>query len=151
MNIGSGKAYPCGTLSNFAPHPFIIDGVKCNSMEGFVQSLKFKDPNMQNYVCTLVGRAAKYKGKGKKWYQKQILYWNGVEYPRASKEYQDLLDRAYAELGKNSGFRKALESTRYSILTHTIGKRKINETVLTEREFCSRLENLREEYRNENR
>lgn len=43
LDIGSGKDYPSNALSNFAPHPFIIDGVECNSMEGFLQSLKFKD------------------------------------------------------------------------------------------------------------
>jgi len=36
MDIGSGNVYPLNSLSNFAPHPFEIDGVKCNSMEGFL-------------------------------------------------------------------------------------------------------------------
>ncbi len=40
MDIGSGKDWPSSALSNFSPHPFIIDGVECNSMEGFLQSLK---------------------------------------------------------------------------------------------------------------
>lgn len=35
MNIISGAGYPAAALSNFSPHPFEIDGVKCNSMEGF--------------------------------------------------------------------------------------------------------------------
>jgi predicted NAD-dependent protein-ADP-ribosyltransferase YbiA (DUF1768 family) len=69
MDIGSGKAFPCNALSNFAPHPFILDGVECASMEGFLQSLKFKNPDMQRHVCTLVGKAAKFKGKGKKWWR----------------------------------------------------------------------------------
>lgn len=34
MDIKSGSGYPASVLSNFAPHPFEIDGVKCNSMEG---------------------------------------------------------------------------------------------------------------------
>ena len=63
MNIGSVNDYPANSLSNFAPHPFVIDGVECNSMEGFLQSLKFKSVDMQNHVCTLVGREAKFKGK----------------------------------------------------------------------------------------
>lgn len=46
LDIGSGKDYPSNALSNFAPHPFVIDGVECNSMEGFLQSLKFKEPEM---------------------------------------------------------------------------------------------------------
>jgi hypothetical protein len=61
MDIGSGNAYPSNALSNFAPHPFEIDGVKCNSMEGFLQSLKFESKEMQEYVCTLVGYSAKKK------------------------------------------------------------------------------------------
>lgn len=41
MDIGSGTGYPSAALSNFAPHSFVIDGVECASMEGFLQSLKF--------------------------------------------------------------------------------------------------------------
>ena len=98
MDIGSGNGYPVGTLSNFAPHPFEIDGVQCNSMEGFLQSLKFESVEMQKYVCTLVGKAAKFKGKKKKWFQKQELYWLGDTYKRDSDEYQNLLNRAYNQL-----------------------------------------------------
>ena len=47
MDIGSGNGFPAASLSNFAPHPFVIDGVQCNSMEGFLQSLKFSDVEMQ--------------------------------------------------------------------------------------------------------
>ncbi len=144
MDIGSGNGYPAGTLSNFAPHPFELDGVLCNSMEGFLQSLKFESEEMQRYVCTLVGKAAKFKGKKKKWFQKQELYWQGNVYKRDSDEYQDLLNRAYNELYKNEGFRKALESTKGCTLTHSIGKNKQNETVLTTSEFCGRLTHLRD-------
>lgn len=55
MDISSGTGYPASSLSNFAPHEFEIDGVKCASMEGFLQSLKFQNPEMQKYVCSLVG------------------------------------------------------------------------------------------------
>lgn len=34
MDIGSKNGYPASALSNFAPHLFELDGVKCNSMEG---------------------------------------------------------------------------------------------------------------------
>lgn len=76
MDIGSGSGYPESSLSNFAPHPFEIDGVKCNSMEGFLQSLKFENPDMQVFVCQLVGKAAKFKGKKKKWWKRQEGYSN---------------------------------------------------------------------------
>jgi len=144
MDIGSGSGYPASALSNFAPHPFEIDGVQCNSMEGFLQSLKFESVEMQRYVCTLVGKAAKFKGKKKKWYQKQELYWNGETYKRDSTAYQNLLNRAYNKLFENEGFRRALQATNGANLEHSIGKNKSSETVLTRQEFCSRLTYLRD-------
>ena len=144
MEIGSGNGWPSSALSNFAAHPFEIDGIKCNSMEGFLQSLKFSNPEMQKEVCLLVGKTAKFKGKTKKWWKTQTLFWQGKEIPRESEEYQILLDRAYEALAQNQGFRQALIMTGKANLTHSIGKIKKSETVLTRQEFCSRLMNLRE-------
>lgn len=144
MDIGSGKAYPANSLSNFAPHPFVFDGVQCNSFEGLLQSFKFKNVDMQKEVCLLVGLKAKFRGKSKKWYTDQKLYWNGVEYDRSSKEYQELLDRAFDALAENASFQKALLASGKATLTHEIGKSKENETVLTKREFISRLNKIRD-------
>lgn len=144
MDIGSGNGYPSAALSNFAPHPFKIDGIQCNSMEGFLQSLKFKDEEMQKAVCLLVGKAAKFRGKNKNWQKTQTLYWKGQEIKRDSQEYQDLLDRAYEALSQNTGFQKALLATKDAVLTHSIGRTNPNETVLTRTEFCSRLMKIRE-------
>lgn len=147
MDIGSGTGYPSSALSNFAPHPFTIDGVRCNSMEGFLQSLKFSSIDMQVYVCSLVGEAAKFKGKKKKWWRTQTLYWQGKAYKRDSEEYQQLLDRAFEALAVNIGFQNALLRTGDATLTHSIGKNDITKTVLTSQEFCSRLTRIREELR----
>ena len=149
MDIGSGKEYPANSLSNFSPHPFVFDEVECNSMEGLLQSFKFKEPDIQKEVCKLVGKAAKFRGKPKKWFLTQKLYWNGKEYDRKSDEYQKLLDRAFKALSKNDGFRKALLASGSSVLTHEIGKSKESETVLTKREFISRLNKLREKFKEE--
>ena len=146
MNIGSGNAYPSNALSNFTPHPFTIDGIECNSMEGFLQAMKFKNPDMQAEVCKLIGLKAKFKGKPKKWWIDQKLYWQGVEYDRHSQEYQDLLDRAFNELSKNTGFKKALIASGNSVLTHSMGKTDESKTILTTREFCSRLVKIRNKY-----
>lgn len=144
MDIGSKAGYPASALSNFAPHRFIFDDIECASMEGFLQSLKFKSSEMQKEVCKLVGRAAKFKGKNKNWRVTQTLYWKGKEYKRDSDEYQQLLDNAYNALFEQSeSFRNALKATGNSSITHSIGKNKINETVLTQSEFCSRLIKLR--------
>ena len=143
MDIGSGKTFPCNALSNFAPHPFVLDGVECASMEGFLQSLKFKNPDMQRHVCTLVGKAAKFKGKDKKWWREQKLFWLGQEFDRHGEEYQRLLNRAFNALFQNAGFRNALEASKPAVLTHSIGKTDPSRTVLTQSEFCGRLMKLR--------
>lgn len=143
MDIGSSKGWPSSSLSNFAPHPFVIDNIECASMEGFLQSLKFKSPEMQIEVCKLIGKAAKFKGKKKKWWKDQTLYWQGKSIKRDSEEYQELLKRAYDALFENEGFRRALEATKGATLTHSIGNNDIHRTVLTEREFISQLNRLR--------
>lgn len=144
MDIGSGSGFPSAALSNFAPHPFVFDGVECNSMEGLLQSFKFSNPEMQREVCKLVGKQAKFKGKKKKWFKTQTLFWQGEEFKRDSEEYQELLDRAFDALSTNEGFKRALLATGHSTLTHSIGKTKQSETVLTRTEFCSRLTAIRE-------
>ena len=149
MNIGSNSRYPANALSNFAGHRFTIDEIQCNSMEGFLQSLKFKNPEMQKYVCTLIGLKAKYKGKGKKWWKTQTLYWQGQEINRHTQEYQDLIDKAYECMFKqSSSFHRALKASGKAIFTHGIGKRDASRTILTEREFCSRLQKLKERIEN---
>lgn len=145
MDIGTGEGFPSAALSNFAPHPFVFDGVECNSMEGLLQSFKFSNPEMQKEVCKLIGKQAKFKGKKKKWFRTQTLYWQGQEFKRESEEYQQLLDRAFAALATNTSFQKALLATGNATLTHSIGKSKPSETVLTKSEFCSRLTRIREQ------
>lgn len=143
MDIGAGNSYPANSLSNFSPHPFVIDGVECASMEGFLQSLKFKNPDMQKEVCTLVGRKAKFKGKPKKWFKSQTLWWKGKEIDRHSEEYQNLLTAAFGELAKNKKFQNALIASKDATLTHSIGKNDAKKTILTTSEFIQRLNGIR--------
>lgn len=145
MDIGSGNGYPSSSLSNFAGHRFVIDGTTCNSMEGFLQSLKFESPEMQEYVCSLIGKMAKFKGKPKKWFTRQELYWRGKVIDRHSNEYQNLLDRAFkAMYDQSESFRKALKASEGANLSHSMGKSDPKKTILTNTEFLSRLRSLRE-------
>lgn len=146
MDIGSKKGYPSSALSNFAPHRFVIDGVECSSMEGFLQSLKFDKEHIQKEVCKLVGLKAKNRGKkrNKAWQRVQKLWWLGKEYDRHGREYQKLLDKAFLALLQNSKFKKALEATGNSQLTHAIGHHNESETVLTRSEFTYRLMKMRQ-------
>lgn len=148
MDIRSGKAYPASSLSNFARHQFELDDVVCASMEGFLQGLKFKSVDMQEHVCTLSGIAAKRKGAKKNWQRTQTLHWKGVPIKRDSIKYQELLDRAYIALFTQSDdAKKALLSTNNATLTHSIGRNNPKETVLTEREFVSRLHSNRNHWK----
>lgn len=145
MDIKSKLPYPAGDLSNFAPYEFEFDGVLCSSMEGLLQSLKEPDSTIQTELCKLIGMEAKNSGLDRNWQDSQTLWWQGRAYDRHSKEYQDLLDRAYAALFKNELFRKALAATGQEVLTHSIGNADPTQTILTEEEFCSRLIQLRKQ------
>jgi len=149
VDIGSRNSYPGGALSNFTPHPFIFNGIPVSSMEGFLQGLKFKSAEMQKHVFTLVGLAAKKKGSNKKWFRTQTLYYQGQPLNRHSQEYQNLLDEAYeAMFTQNEKAKKALLATHKAVLKHSIGKSDPHKTVLTEREFCSRLTKIRDKIKN---
>ena len=147
MDVGSKHGYPASALSNFSPHPFVIDGIQCSSMEGWLQSLKHSNPEMQKHICTLVGYAAKKSSKHKNWQRNQTLYWQGVEYDRQGDEYQKLLDRAYEAMAANDSFRRALLASGDAVLTHSMGRTNSKETILTQSEFCGRLMRLRERIR----
>ena len=143
IDIYSKGEYPSCALSNFAEYEFYVDGVKCASMEGFLQSLKFRSVKKQNKVCRLSGVNAKNSSKHTfaqlRWRVTQNLYWQGRKYKRDSDEYQLLLDKAYKELSKNSDFLSALKATGDSKLAHSIGTKNSRKTVLTEYEFIERL------------
>ncbi len=150
MDIKSGCGYPASALSNFSPHPFVFDGVEVASMEGLLQAFKFDKEHIQIEVCKLVGKAAKFRGKKRDWKVDQKLYWKGITYERKSSEYQELLDRAYYEMTiQSDSFRRALLATQKATITHSIGRSKESDTVLTEREFCSRLMLIRKNLQDE--
>lgn len=143
MEVRSSASYPAGALSNFAGHRFEIDGIQCNSMEGFLQSLKFKSPDMQAHVCTLVGKAAKMAGKGKNWQKTQTLYWKGNPINRHSEGYEILVENAFnAMLLQSESFRSALRAAGDATFTHSMGSKNKSETVLTRTEFCGNLHRL---------
>jgi predicted NAD-dependent protein-ADP-ribosyltransferase YbiA (DUF1768 family) len=147
MDIGSGSGWPSSALSNFSPHGFWFRGIWVESMEGLLQALKFENPEMQKFVCTLVGRKAKFKGKKKKWFRTQTLFWQEQPIDRHGPEYQALLDEAFeAMFTQNLSARRALLATANAVLTHSMGKIKPSETVLTRSEFCSRLMRIRAKF-----
>ena len=144
--ISSGEKYPEAELSNFYPYPFTIDGIKCGGMEGFLQSLKFFSKKKQIHVCALSGKKAKRVGEKKRlWKLLGRVHWQGRFIKRDSKEFDHLISLAYNEMYKqNEDFRRALEASRGKTLVHSIGSHNKRKTILTEEEFISRLEWLRD-------
>jgi hypothetical protein len=104
---------------------------------------------MQKVVFQLVGKAAKFKGKPKKWWRDQTLYFQGQPINRHSKDYQDLLDEAFeAMFTQNAKAKKALLDSGNATLTHSMGKSDPKQTVLTTSEFCGRLTKIRDKLKN---
>lgn len=149
MYISADAGIPASILSNFAAHELTLDGVKIRSMEGFLQSLKFKRVRLQVYVCGLIGRIAKMRGRHQYWQWNQTLYWMGKPILRNSPAYRRLINRAYNALAKNEEFRSVLLSTGDEELTHRVGKSNPTQTVLTEKEFASQLMRLRKKLQKE--
>ncbi len=67
LDIRAKAPFPAGTLSNFAPNAFTLDGIHCACMEGFLQGLKLADPAEQERICALPGPHAQSLGRKHDW------------------------------------------------------------------------------------
>ena len=123
LDIISHAEEPLNRLSNFYENSFVIDGVKCASIE----AKSYFRHSWSNLRWKLTGN----------------LYWRGERIKRNSDAYQALLDRAYDALSQNKTFSDALAATGQARLIHSIGKQNPAKTVLTEFEFIERLTRLR--------
>lgn len=143
IDISSKSKFPAGDLSNFTPYAFTFRGIDFVSMEALLQGLKFEGVEEQNKVFRLVGVEAKRKGRNRKWFLDQTLYWQGKPMKRESEEYRSLVEDAFNALSANKDFRRALLATVDKTLYHTMGESDPTRTVLTENEFCGILTNIR--------
>lgn len=151
LDIHSKGKWPSYALSNFYHNSFMLDGVSCRSMEGFVQGLKCSDINEQLRICKMRGKRAKQFGqkvKGNPLYDIETngVFWNVKQINRHSAEFQKLMRRAYkAMFNQCPKFREALKATGTKKLFHTIGNTDSHQTILTEKELCDILTELRSE------
>lgn len=125
---------------------FEFGGKMISSVGAFLTAIKVKSPEIQNLILKMSQENLKIASKNvNPKYQIRDLYWNGKVIKRDSKEYEELLDRVYAQRYKSDfRFRKALNDSKGYILAHSKGKTDISETVLTQEEFLRRLNNLRD-------
>lgn len=146
LDIRSNGLYPSNVLSNLCSNGFRFEGMVCGSMEGFLQSLKQKDRDKQRQICSMKGGNAR-KRSVTSWQTDQIVWWKGQAYDRQSDEYQELLRRAYqAMFSQSERFRAALMQTRGITLIHSSGEENPYKTILTGREFCQILTEIRDNY-----
>ena len=146
IDIHSKGEYPANVLSNFYPRDnFVFRGVKIASAEGFLQSLKFKNPNKQIKICSLDAKTAKKKGSKKfLWKITGNVYWKGKKWKRLEDSYMFLIYNFYTQMyNQDETFAKALYSTENKKLIHSIGKHDKRKTILTEEEFIKTLEQVR--------
>ena len=143
IDISSTSKFPAGYLSNFTPYEFTFRGKRFLSMESLLQGLKFETVETQNGVFERVGVKAKLRGKKRKWYLDQTLYWQGTPMKRVSEEYKNIVREAFYALAENIDFQQTLLATGDKRLYHTMGKSDPTRTILTEEEFCGILTEVR--------
>ncbi|WJZ28103.1 hypothetical protein NCTGTJJY_CDS0224 [Serratia phage 92A1] len=120
-----------------------MDGLSFGSIEGFLQGLKIQNIKLQNRVFTLVGIEAHRAGQQFS-VKNQTLYWQGIPINRHSVAYKELVVSGYYHMAlQNKAFREALVHTGTKVLTHPLGSDDPFKTILTEKEFCDILTEMR--------
>ncbi len=147
IDIWSKSAYPADVLSNLHNNSFCFDAIDCCSMEGFLQSLKYKDIAEQQRICAMTGKEAKNMTTSD-WQTDQIVWWKGKKIDRQSNDFIILVRKAYKSMyEQNEVFRNALLTSNGKTLYHCRGEQDPTKTILTEKEFCGILTELREQYK----
>ena len=151
INVGyNKKGKYAKVLSNLFPYEFEFKGKKLGSIEAFFQGIKFENVEMQDLVLLYHGLDSNYVKacSGYDWKQTGIVYWQGKEIDRFSKDYDDLVDELYISAIQNPLYRNALKTCPKEII-HTMGDKEKNESVFTRYEFEKQL-NCLKEFLNEN-
>lgn len=146
IDIGYKSKGIAKALSYLAPYPFTFDAIPCSSMESFIQSLKVYDIYVQKDICAKSGLFCNsIKEMFGDWRQNQIVFWKGKAIKRDSEEYIYLIETAYNYLlAQSPTFKFALQRSKGYNLIHSIGLQDKTQTLLTEEEFISILNNLRD-------
>ncbi len=141
----SYKDSKTGALSNLFPHKFVIDNIRCASMESFLQSLREENPDVQERICSDYAGLHAYKLRTclNDWRKEGYIFWQGTKIKRESDGYTILITRAYDALfEQNIVFRRVLSHFSGCYLIHSIGNDDIKETLLTEKEYRFQLNRL---------
>jgi len=145
LNIGSkSDDWRARRLSNFSADPFVLDGEKFASVEGFIQGTKFPEghPTRQRAFQS-IGKEAKRFGKEA---ERKLVWWKERAILYGSNEHHQLIERAIrAKFEQNKDAMRALLATEGMVLTHDLGTPDPPNTSLPARVFCDILMRIREE------
>ena len=107
-------------MSNFSPHPFILDGVRCQTVEAFIQGIKFPpgDPRREQIFAMNGLHAWKMRVHA----QSDYVWWGEETLTYRSPEHSALIRRAIeAKFAQNPNALEALKSTEGLTIIHEPG------------------------------
>jgi predicted NAD-dependent protein-ADP-ribosyltransferase YbiA (DUF1768 family) len=145
LNVASTSGEEIGRLmSNFAPTPFVLDGVRYACIEAFYVCLKFSgDPGKQRDVRRMDGRSARRAGRES---AATTAVYGGHEVALGSGEHHALIKRAIrAKLDQNPEVARAFVATHPRPIVHNTGHAERKTTALPAEAFARMLTELREE------
>ena len=143
VNVSSKSSdWRARDLSNFARIPFIFDGEPFESVEGFIQGIKFPEGlvnRLLGTVCT--GIQAKKLGQSA---DGKYVWWQGRQIVFGSEEHHRLIARAImAKFDQSSRAMNALLATEGEEITHDFGLSEDTDTSLPAELFCKVLTEIR--------
>lgn len=147
LNVYSRSDEEIGRLmSNFAPTPFVLDGVEYASVEGFYVSLLFLEDEKRDKVRKLYGVVVKNMGKKSKLTE---TCYNGETFALGSDKHVELIKRAIrAKLEAHPAIATAFVATSPRSIVHDCGHPEPEDTVFPASVFVRILTELREEFKN---
>lgn len=129
-------------LSNFSPDPFVLDGEKLASVEGFIQGIKFPVGHPDRELAfRSFGKDAKRIGSMA---TRDFAYWQDKRITYGSAEHHELIERAIrAKFEQNPGAMKALLATDGVTVIHDLGEPESPGTSFPAKVFCEILMRIR--------
>ena len=117
INITSRSPAPLKLISNFAPTPFMLDGLEYASVEAFWQGLKFADEEQRRRLAQLHGSRA--KDEGFRAPPSDEIVYLGTSVRVGTWDHWQLMQRACdAKFEQHADARAALLSTGRRPLVH---------------------------------
>ena len=132
-------------LSNFSHHPFVLDGRRLESAEGFIQGIAFPEGDQRREAAFgSFGSKAKQFAEEQ---EKKFVWWDGKTISFGSNEEHELIEKALrAKFDQNADAREALLATKGLRLTHELPDPEAPNTCLPAEVFCLILMKIRGEY-----